>query len=139
MPARTAEARLSTASGHTSANSRCRRRAREDTTATGSQAPIAPKAIATGRVPETTWITTVATRPRLTQRTTNPVTETCPSPARASSCATRPADRLAVRVRRGRKNADQTSISPTPTPSPTSAPISRAPLRIRCTSMPTRS
>ena len=35
MPARTADARLSTASGHTSANSRCRRRARPLTTATG--------------------------------------------------------------------------------------------------------
>ena len=42
MPARTADTRLSTASGQTSASSRCRRRARALTTATGGALVVRP-------------------------------------------------------------------------------------------------
>ena len=127
MPARTAETRLSTASGQTSASSRWRRLARDDTVATGSQAAIAANASATGGVPETSSMRNPVATPVTTQSSTKPVTDTSDRPARARSCESRVSARGPAGSGRGRANADQTSSSPHPTPSPTSAPISPRP------------
>ena len=143
MPARTAEARLSTASGQTSANSRCRRRARPRRRRPGGRRRSAPKASATGGVRETTWTTKAVATPEPTQRSASPVSDTSPSPASAEQPGQRA--RLGsgpARSAGGSANADQTSSSPTPTPSPTSAPIrppTSWPARMRWTSMPRRS
>src|SRR4051794_7546892 len=123
MPARTADARLSTASGHTSASSRCRRRPRPTTIATGRYPPNNPKASDTLTVRETTSTATNTTVAVAAHTAHRPVTDVPVRPARSNASRVRP-KRACRLTGRGDTNESQINTSPTPTPRPTTAPTS---------------
>src|SRR3954469_25664073 len=124
MPARTAEARLSTASGHTSASSRCRRTARPDNSATGRYPASSPNAAATVTVWDTTSTTTKATTAVIAHTAQTLPTVVPGSPARSSRSRVRPARARPARTGGGVVKADQSRTSPPPNPSPSSTPMS---------------
>ena len=76
-------------------------------------------------------------RPRTAAK--NPVAETCPSPARASSWAARPARSRCGRGRRGQEERRPDQHQPDADAEPDQRPHQHASVRIRWTSIPTRS
>src|SRR3712207_5739951 len=126
-PARTAEARLSTTSGHTSRRSARRLTASRRTCTTGSAAAKAPNSRLTVTVPVVSRTTTVASRPSPSCRAVSWTALMPVSPAAARSCCRRDGVRERSRRCGARGPLRQTSSRPTPSSNPSRAPVTAPP------------